>query len=430
MPVSFDIHNVTLEETLMRRGLMGGLVLGTALVAVMLQTGGVWAKDTVRARFAEYSTKTGPFFQELADQFNAANPDIEVKVEYLPWPEMQQQLMTDISAGTAPDISHMATRWMAGFAADGALAPIDDLMSPGFADTFVPTYLDLQKQDGQTWGLPIAASARGLFYNKDLFERAGVTEIPTTWDEAFEAAKKISALGGDIYGMGLQGKDLDTEGYWFYSLWTHGGSIIGPDGRSGFASPEAVAATENYLRFISEGLAQPGVTGSSREDLQNLFAAGKLGMVLSGPWFNAQLAEQGKDVEYGIAHIPVATTEATYGVTDTIAIVEGSDVKPQAMKFLEFIFNEENRLAFGKLEGFVPVLKSESTEPFFTENPNMAVFLEMGPVAKFAPLLPRWEEMAEGLKSELALIYSGEVEVEAGLQAAAAKMDALLAEEQ
>lgn len=405
------------------------LIVGTATATMLLHSGGAWAKETVRVRIAEYSTKTGPFFQDLAEKFNAANPDIEVQVEHLPWPEMQQQLVSDISAGTAPDISHMATRWMAGFAKDGALAPIEDLMSPGFADTFVPTYLDLQKQEGHTWGLPIAASVRGLFYNKKLFEKAGVTNPPTTWDEAFEAAKKIGALGDDVYGIGVQGRDLDTEGYWFYSLWTHGGSILGPDGKSGFASPEAVKATDNYLRMIKANVTQPGVGGASREDLQNLFAAGKLGMVLSGPWFNAQLAEQGKDIEYGISRIPTATAEATYGVTDTIAILESSKVKPQAMKFLEFIFNKENRLEFGKLEGFVPVLKAESNEPFFTGNPNMSVFLEMGPIAKFAPLFPRWEEMADGLKSELSRIYAGEVPAEEGLKQAAAKMDALLAEE-
>ena len=420
--------NGTIREVLMGKRLLGALILGIAAAITALSAGSAWAKDTVRVRVAEYSTKTGPFFQGLAEKFNAANPDIEVKVEHLPWPEMQQQLVSDISAGTAPDISHMATRWMAGFAKDGALAPIEGLMSAGFADTFVPTYLDLQKQDGHTWGLPIAASARGLFYNKKLFEQAGIANAPKTWDETLEAAKKIDALGDDIYGIGIQGKDLDTEGYWFYTLWTHGGSIIGADGKSGFASPEAVAATKNYLRFIEAKVTQPGVTGASREDLQNLFAAGKLGMVLSGPWLNAQLAEQGKDVDYGIGQIPIATTEATYGVTDTISILESSTVKPQAMKFLEFIFNKENRLEFGKLEGFVPVLKAESTEPFFTENPKMAVFLEMGPAAKFAPLFTRWEEMADGLKSELSRIYSGEVEPEAGLKAAAEKMNALLAE--
>ncbi|WP_018184746.1 ABC transporter substrate-binding protein [Kaistia granuli] len=403
------------------------LALGATCLALSFQVTSASAKDVVRARFAEYSTQTGPFFQELAKKFNAANPDIEVKVEHLPWPEMQQQLVTDISAGTAPDISHMATRWMAGFSQDGVLAPIEDLMSPAFAETFVPTYLDLQKQDGHTWGLPIAASARGLFYNKALFKQAGIDAVPTTWDQVYEAAGKIDALEGDFYGMGIQGKDLDAEGYWFYSLWTHGGAIFGPDGKSGFASPEAVAATDNYLRFIKANVTQPGVTGSSREDLQNLFAAGKLGMVLSGPWFNAQLAEQGKDVDYGISTIPIATTAATYGVTDTISILESSTVKPSAMKFLEFIFNEENRLEFGKLEGFVPVLKSESTAPFFAENPKMKVFLDMGPVAKFAPLIPAWEEMSDGLRSELSAIYAGEVTSEVGLKRAAERMDALLA---
>ncbi|MDA7963652.1 sugar ABC transporter substrate-binding protein [Ruegeria sp.] len=385
------------------------------------------AKDTVRVRFAEYSTKTGPFFKDLAAQFNASQDDIEVVVEHLPWPEMQQQLITDISAGTAPDISHMATRWMAGFAVDGALAPIDDLMSDGFAETFVPTFLDLQKVDGQTWGLPIAASARGMFYNKDLLAQAGV-EVPTTWEETLAAAEKISALSDEIYGIGVQGSGLDTEGYWFYSLWTHGGDIMDDDGRSGFASDAAVAATQNYIDLIKAGVTQPGVLSSNREDLQNLFTAGKLGIVLSGPWLNAQLADEAPDLDYGIAEIPITTDRATYGVTDTISILADSDVKESAMEVLEFFFNDENRLAFGKNEGFVPVLNSMSNEPYFTEDPNMAVFLDMSPVAKFAPLVPQWEEMAESLKSALAKSYSGEEDPAVALTAAAEKMNALLDE--
>jgi multiple sugar transport system substrate-binding protein len=140
------------------------------------------------------------------------------------------------------------------------------------------------------------------------------------------------------------------------------------------------------------------------------------------------LAKEAPDLPYGIAQVPTAGTKATYGVTDTISILEGSKVKESAMKFLEYSFNDENRLAFGKLEGFVPVLNSMASEPFFTEDPNMAVFLEMGPVARFAPLVPHWEEMADALKSALSSAYSGDAEPAVALQAAADKMNALLAE--
>ncbi len=386
------------------------------------------AKDTIRVRLAEYSTKTGPFFKELAEKYNAMQSNVTVKVEHLPWPEMQQQLITDISAGTAPDISHMATRWMAGFAIDGALAPIEGLMSNSFTNSFVPTFLDLQKQGGHTWGLPIAASARGLFINKDLFAKAGIANAPATWEEAYAAAEKISALGDKIYGIGIQGHDLDTEGYWFYSLWTHGGDILGKDGKSGFASAEAIAATENYIRFIKGGVTQPGVTASSREDLQNLFVAGKMGMVLSGPWLNKQLSEESPDLKYQISKIPMQTADATYGVTDTISVLETSKNKEEAIKFLEFVFNDENRLEFGKIEGFVPVLKSMANEKFFTGDPNMAVFLKMSSVAHFAPLVPQWEEMADALKAGLSKAYSGDVTAKVALEGAAKKMNELLAE--
>ncbi|MCG8422853.1 MAG: extracellular solute-binding protein, partial [Proteobacteria bacterium] len=208
----------------------------------------------------------------------------------------------------------------------------------------------------------------------------------------------------------------------------HGGDIFNADGKSGFDSPEAAKATQTYIDLVEAGVAQPGVLGSNREDLQNLFSAGKLGMVLSGPWLNAQLADEAPDLPYGIAEIPVESDRATYGVTDTISVLADSDVKESAMKFLEYMFNDENRLAFGKLEGFVPVLNSMSNEPFFTDNPKMAVFLDMSPVAKFAPLVPHWEEMAEALKSSLAAAYSGDAAPADALKSAADKMNSLLQE--
>jgi multiple sugar transport system substrate-binding protein len=202
--------------------------------------------------------------------------------------------------------------------------------------------------------------------------------------------------------MGIQGKDLDAEGYWFYSLWTHGGAIFGPDGKSGFASPEAVAATDNYIRFIKANVTQPGVTGSSREDLQNLFAAGKLGMVLSGPWFNAQLAEQGKGVDYGITTIPVATTAATYGVTDTIAILESSNLKPSGNEVSGVHLQQGKQTRVRQARGLRAGPESRNRpSPSSPRIPKMKVFLEMGSMAKFAPLFPAWEEMSDGLKTEL-----------------------------
>jgi multiple sugar transport system substrate-binding protein len=61
-----------------------------------------------------------------------------------------------------------------------------------------------------------------MYYNKDLFEKAGITAPPETWEELKAAAAKIKALGGEVYGFGLQGKEIETDVYFYYAMWSHG----------------------------------------------------------------------------------------------------------------------------------------------------------------------------------------------------------------
>ncbi len=382
------------------------------------------AQEKVRVRINEYGTKTVGHYQELAESFNAQQDEYEVVIEPIVWDNSLQKYTTEAASNRLPDIGHIGTRWMLDFVANDLLLPIDDRLADEFADTFVDTFLELQKFDGQTWGLPIAASTRAMYWNTDLFEQAGV-ELPGTWDEALEAARAISALGDDVFGFGIQGSAIETEAYFFYSLWSNGGELFA-DGKSAIGSQEAQDALNLYRQFIDEGLAQPGIGGHDRQEVEKIFKSGRLGMMLSGPWLVNQLAEEAPDVNYGIAPIPRGTRSATYGVTDTIVIFKSSKNPDGAWAFLEHMFNHDARIDFGENEGFIPVLKSVSADPLFAENPSLQPFVALAPVAKFAPLVPRWEEMATIIATAVQKVYVGDAEASETLPAAAAQIDALM----
>jgi multiple sugar transport system substrate-binding protein len=384
-----------------------------------------FAKDTVRFRTANYSAGTGKYYQEIAKAFNASQTEIEVIVEPLAWENMMQKLNSEIQSHTQPDLSIIATRWMIDFVKDDVLAQLDGLMSPEFRASFVPTFMGLQVYKGHTYALPVAASARAMFYNQDLFEKAGAT-VPTTWDEALVAAKKISALDESISGLGIQGAEIDMEAYWFYSLWTHGGQLFYANGKSAVGSPEAIAATKTYLKFIKAGVVQDGMTSHSRYDVERIFRSGKMGMILDGPWLRGSITKEAPDLKYGVANIPAGVKAATYGVTDSLVMFEASKVKKSAMKFLEYAFNHENRMLFNKNEGFIPVIISVIDDPFFTGDPKMKAFLDMGKVAEFVPLVPGWEEMADYIKTALQQIYLGKAAPEDALPKAAKQIDKLM----
>ncbi|MDI7065538.1 extracellular solute-binding protein, partial [Klebsiella pneumoniae] len=111
------------------------------------------------------------------------------------------------------------------------------------------------------YGLPIAASARALYYIKDLLAKVGYPDGPKTWNDVIDASKKLKAQG--IAGFGLQGKEIETDVYYYYALWTNGGDVVGKDGKAAFNSPAGIKAATLYKTMIDEGLTQPGVTGYS-----------------------------------------------------------------------------------------------------------------------------------------------------------------------
>jgi multiple sugar transport system substrate-binding protein len=400
------------------------MLAGAGLLALTLAV----QAGTVRVTVAEYSKGTGPYFEEAAKAFEAANPDTKIQIEVVPWDNLQQKLTTDISAGANADLSIIGTRWLLDFVSQGIVAPLDGYVTPDFKGRFIETFLTPSVMDGKVYGLPIAASARAMYYNKDVFSKAGVGEAPKTWDEMKAAAEKIKASGGGVFPFGMQGKEIETDVYFYYAMWSYGGEIV-KDGKSGLDSQAAMGAAKLYKGFIDGGLTQPGVTSYSREDVQNLFKQGKVATVITAPFLSNQIKAEAPKLNYGVAPIPAGPggDRGTYGVTDSIILFENSKVKDEAWKFLDFLFTTEQRIKFDKVEGFLPVNKEEAADPYFAENADLKVFASLLPNARFAPVITGWEEIANTTSNALQKIYLGEGEIEPTLKDAAAKANEILA---
>jgi multiple sugar transport system substrate-binding protein len=395
-----------------------------AATAVLTLGAGVAAAAEVRVVVAHYSDATQEIFRGMAADFMEANPDIEVIIENVSWDTLQQRLTTDIAGGTAPDIAIIGTRWLVDYVANDIAEPMDACVTDEVRGRFIETFLAPSVIDGVTYGLPVAASARAMYYNVDLLAEVGYDAPPATWEELVEVATALKEAGH--YGFGLQGKEIETDAYWYYALWSHGGDLF-VDGQSGIGSKAAIQAATLYKTMIDEGLTQPDPTGFNRQDVEALLKQGRVGMILSGPWLRGQMAAEAPDVTYGIAPIPMGTEQATYGVTDSIMMFASSTVKDEACRFLtEAAFTDEWRREFTVREGFLPVFKSVAEDPAFADDPGLRAFTEMLPYARFAPLVPDWELMADTTSAVLQNIYLGNAEPEPALKEAAARIDSLL----
>ena len=374
--------------------------------------------DTVRVTVAHYSDATAPYFQQVAQEFEKANPGTTIKIEDVSWDTLQQKLQTDITGGANADLAIVGTRWLLDFVKDDVAEPLDGYMDASFKGRFIGPFLAPGEINGKVYGLPIAASARALYYNKDMLAKVGYPNGPKTWNDVIDASKKLKAQG--IAGFGLQGKEIETDVYFYYALWSYGGDVVGKDGKAAFNSPAGVKAATMYKTMIDEGLTEPGVTGYSREDVQNLFKQGRVAMDISAPFLAKQIAKEAPNLKYGIAPIPMGTKNATYAVTDSIVMFKNSKVKKSAWKFLDYLFTKEPRVKFTSTEGFLPTTKAEASDPAF-DNPDTKAFIALLPSAKFAPTITGWEDTAKAVSDAMQSIYLGKAQPAAALNAAAEK---------
>ena len=403
------------------------LRIATALAVAGWAASATLAAQAGDVRFvvAEYSPKTGPYFEQVVADFEKSHPGINIKLEVVPWNDMQQRLITDLAADSAPDLAIIGTRWLVDFVAQDAVDSLDGYMDQEFKSRFIPVFFSPGVLNGKTYGLPVAASARAMFYNKDLLSRAGMS-VPKTWDEMLSVARKISALGGGVRGFGLQGKEIETDVYFYYAFWSYGGKLIDADGTSGLDSEAGYKAAALYKKMIDEGLTQDGVTDYTREDVQNLFIEGRLGFVFSLPFLPGQIKERNPDLQFGVAAIPRADEQVTYGVTDSIVMFSGARNKSESWKFLDFAFSDKWRREFTVTEGFLPVNVSVSRDPHFVNDPYLKEFSKLLPNARFAPTIEGWEEIAQTVVDALQRVYTNAQTPKVALDEAASRINRIL----
>ena len=137
-------------------------------------------KVTVTMLTAQYGKQTAQWWADFATKFNAEHENIEVVVDCVSWNDIYTVVNTRVANGEAPDLLNIDV--FADYQADGLLLPAKDWVSEETYAKFYPSFLEQSVVDGTVWAVPDLASARALYYNKDILEAANV-EVPTTWEE-------------------------------------------------------------------------------------------------------------------------------------------------------------------------------------------------------------------------------------------------------
>lgn len=351
-----------------------------------------------------YSDSTQRLWEDVIDGFEAENPDISVNLEVQSWDNLETVVTTKIQGGEAPDIYNGGP--FAGFAADGLLYPVDEVVSAETLADFQDSFLANAEVDGTAYALPLIASARALFVNNTLLEQAGVTEAPKTWDELLDAATKVSALGGGIagYGMPLGSEEAQAEAaVW---LWG-GGGTFGDESETTIDDPSNLPGAEQIKKMIDAGATQADPGATDRSPLMDIFVQGKVGMQVGLPPTVGQIADGNPDLDYSIVPIPTKDGSAlTLGVMDQLMAFSNDGDKQEAItKFFDYYYSADVYVPWVQAEGFLPVTKSGADA--LSDEETLAPFLAVLPDAQFYPSTnPQWQATDGAFKSLFGQIQS------------------------
>jgi multiple sugar transport system substrate-binding protein len=196
------------------------------------------------------------------------------------------------------------------YAQGGMLASLNDMAASGAIDMtqFPQNIVKDFTVDGVKYGVPKDYATFGLWYNKDLFDAAGVA-YPTadwTWDDLYNAAVKLTNKDAGVYGFIAR---YDTNDGAYHFIWQNGGDIINADQTaSGFDDPAAIGAIEYMVKFIKEGLS-PTAADLSNTDAGSLFLSGKAAMQIGGSWMCSSYAAA-SDMHLDVAELPIGKQRA------------------------------------------------------------------------------------------------------------------------
>jgi multiple sugar transport system substrate-binding protein len=367
-------------------------------------------KNTLSLVGADYGT--GPantsqkYWQAIASDFHKANPDIKVNVKVVSWNDFDKQIQTDVQNKKYPDITE--GDYFSTYAAEGLLYKANEVLTnPG---NLVPVFANLGSYKGTQYGIPFTTSSRTLFYNKKLFQQAGIANPPQTWDDVKADALKIKALGKIGYGLPLGSEEAQAESL----LWMlgNGGNYTDKSGKYTVDTAQNVETFQFLKDLVKSGGTEPNPGTKNRTDLWKQFAQGDIGMINGSPAL-IPIIQSGKvlaDSDWTSVPIPGKTgpLSSTLGVCDFVAAFKNGGTKKQAAikKFLDFAFQDKYQVQFDKEYSLLPATTSAVNS--LSSDQTFAPFLKALPNAVQYPADTNWANVKAKIQQTIGTAVTGD----------------------
>lgn len=334
-----------------------GATTGTESQAKVETTG---EETTVEFWTIDLKAAFGDFFNDMIAAYEEENPGVTINWTDIPYDDVQSKLVTAVAGGTAPDVVNLNTQFALNLAGQDALVDLNAEATEEQKSIYIEDLWNSAKIGDSVYAFPWYASPDIMFYNKDLFEEAGM-EVPSTFEEALAASEEFYKKTGAY---------LFLPDEFFNILVSENIDVLTEDGTAAAFNTQTTADLLNkYKEYTDKGVIPKTKWGNWDEALK-LFESGKLAIVSSSGSSLSRIKDEAPDIYEKIC-VSTPLTGAT-GLSRNplmnLVVPAASKNHEAAIAFANYVTNDANQLAFCKEVSIFPSTQAASEDPYFTSD--------------------------------------------------------------
>lgn len=370
-------------------------------------------------------------YETLVSAFKQKQTGIDIQITHIPGQtDYRKRLATDFAAGQPADIVLLNYRRMGSFAAKQAIEPLESYLERSSvikeAD-FYPETIAPFRYNGSLMCIPQNVSSLVVYYNKQLFDQAGIAYPGDrwSWDEFLTTAKALTKDTNndgqiDQYGAGVEPSLIRVAPF----VWQNGGELVSPADKPAqlaLDTPEALAAVQWFVDLQTKHHVVPDAVQEEAEDSESRFQNGRTAMFFESRRAVPTLREI-ETFDWDVAPMPQGTQPAGILHSDAYCMSAKTQNKDAAWSFIEFANSPEGQEIIAKTGRTVPSLKAVAESEVFlesTEKPQRSkVFLDVIPIIRAVPTMDTWEDIENTVNNELERAFYGQATVEEAMATA------------
>jgi len=369
--------------------------------------------------------------QQNLNKFSQLHPNIHINWSPIPG-DYPTKMRANVASGTVPDVFYLTPDMSSEYIGANKVLNLSpymarDHVSP--SDYYTSLINPFTCKSGQIYGIPKDWNTLGIFYNKQMFQAAGLA-APTaswTWADMQNDAQKLTKNAGtqqSVYGITLD----NSTSRWGAFLFANGGSILNTAGtQSTFTNQAAIQSLQFYTSFQKNNTGtRPGNVGSTWAG--DAFGKGRAAMAMEGGWLIPYMAQTYPNIQYDIAPLPVAPTgkRADLIYTNAWAAYSGTkhaDAAWQLIKYMTGSVVQTSQLHAGFA---LPTLKSLANDSYFSQNPGVKVMFDAASYGYADYYGPQDQAIHADLDNAIEEVLLNKQDVPTALNAAASKVNSQL----